>query len=213
MKKLRVAFLSIIFASFAFAESNGWFLGVQFGYGNLNYKSEMLYEGEKDLYFDENLSDFRYGFLVGYKHFFMTEVGARYYVSADFGTDYKYHYNNEVTDILYKVKSYNIAANADMLYNFIVNDDLDFGVFFGLGLGYVNSKITGTDYDTKPSGFDLGINFGFRTNIAQHHGIELYSRFGVLPKKEETAEILAGLTNIETLQKPYQVGLRYMFSF
>ena len=70
--------------------------------------------------------------------------------------------------------------------------------------------------DIKPSGFDLGINFGVRTNIAQNHGIELYSRFGVLQQKKELKNTYEGGysdTMTYKASQPYQVGLRYTFSF
>lgn len=117
------------------------------------------------------------------------------------------------------MNSYNITANADALYNFISSNDLDLGAFLGLSLGYAHHTVKvepANDMpDIKPSGFDLGINFGLRTNIAQNHGIELYSRFGVLQQKKELKETWDGGSNTQTYkaQQPYQVGLRYTFSF
>ena len=78
-------------------------------------------------------------------------------------------------------------------------------------LGYANHKVKGAGDVIKPSGFDLGINFGLRTNIAQNHGIELYSRFGVLQQKKE--QDFGGWTMTLKNQQPYAVGLRYAFSF
>ena len=165
---------------------------------------------------------FRYGFVAGYKQFFTPEFGARYYASFDLGTDYK----KDQTDAdgyktTIKVNSYNITANADALYNFISSNDLDLGAFLGLSLGYAHHTVkmepaTEGMPDIKPSGFDLGINFGLRTNIAQNHGIELYSRFGVLQQKKELKNTYeGGYSDTQTYkaQQPYQVGLRYTFSF
>ena len=82
-------------------------------------------------------------------------------------------------------------------------------------LGYANHKVKGAGDVIKPSGFDLGINFGLRTNIAQNHGIELYSRFGVLQQKKE--QFFPDNDDDWALtvknQQPYAVGLRYAFSF
>ena len=204
---LSFALAGILGASTALAETDGAFVGVQAGYGGLKVKQESTGES-----LSENLTGFRYGFLAGYKQFFTPEFGARYYASVDLGTDYKKDMSEGFT---MKISSYTITANADALYNFISSSDLDFGAFLGLSLGYANHKLKGTDGspDIKPSGFDLGINFGLRTNIAQNHGIELYSRFGVLQQKEETSP--DGSEDITTFkaQQPYQVGLRYVFSF
>lgn len=64
--------------------------------------------------------------------------------------------------------------------------------------------------------FDFGINFGLRSNIAQKHGVELYSRFSLLKQKDDYKYALneqtAILTNFKAKQ-PYQVGLRYTYSF
>lgn len=145
----------------------------------------------------------------------------RYYASFDLGTDYKKDQTDEKGDkTTIKVNSYNITANADALYNFISSNDLDLGAFLGLSLGYAHHTVkmeptTEGMPDIKPSGFDLGINFGLRTNIAQNHGIELYSRFGVLQQKKELKETWDGGSYTQTYkaQQPYQVGLRYTFSF
>ena len=223
---LSFALAGILGASTALAETDGAFVGVQAGYGGLKLKVESEYKDdagnvEKEPSQSESASAFRYGFVAGYKQFFTPEFGARYYASVDLGTNYKKditdEYGNKST---IKVSSYNIAANADALYNFVSSSDLDFGAFLGLSLGYANHKVKveaeGANIpDIKPSGFDLGINFGLRTNIAQNHGIELYSRFGVLQQKKEYKETYEGGEDTMTfkVQQPYQVGLRYVFSF
>ena len=223
---LSLAVAGILGASSALAETDGAFVGLQAGYGGLKLKmeSESNYGGvvEKDPSESISAGGFRYGFVAGYKQFFTPEFGARYYASFDLGTDYK----KDQTDAdgyktTIKVNSYNITANADALYNFISSNDLDLGAFLGLSLGYAHHTVkmepaTEGMPDIKPSGFDLGINFGLRTNIAQNHGIELYSRFGVLQQKKELKNTYeGGYSDTQTYkaQQPYQVGLRYTFSF
>ena len=133
-------------------------------------------------------------------------------------------YKKDVTEnFRIRVKSYNIAANADTLYNFMSGNDLDFGAFLGLSLGYANHKMkmqpqgaTEEPPVIKPNGFDLGINFGLRANIAQNHGIELYSRFALLQQKEERKEVFdfGGYESASyKIQQAYQIGLRYSFNF
>ena len=222
---LSLAVAGILGASSALAETDGAFVGLQAGYGGLKLKMESEYNDgagfvEKD---SESISagGFRYGFVAGYKQFFTPEFGARYYASFDLGTDYKKDQTDAKADkTTNKVNSYNITANADALYNFISSNDLDLGAFLGLSLGYAHHTVKvepANDMpDIKPSGFDLGINFGLRTNIAQNHGIELYSRFGVLQQKKELKDTYeGGYSDTQTYkaQQPYQVGLRYTFSF
>ena len=222
---LSLAVAGILGASSALAETDGAFVGLQAGYGGLKLKIEGESNNggvvEKDPSESISAGGFRYGFVAGYKQFFTPEFGARYYASFDLGTDYK----KDITDAYgdkttIKVNSYNITANADALYNFISSNDLDLGAFLGLSLGYAHHTVKvepANDMpDIKPSGFDLGINFGLRTNIAQNHGIELYSRFGVLRQKKElkdTYEDGSSYTQTYKAQQPYQVGLRYTFSF
>ena len=70
--------------------------------------------------------------------------------------------------------------------------------------------------DFKLSGFDMGVNVGVRAQIVQKHGVELYGRFAFMEnKKEETLfeEADGKMTQTFKAQQPYQVGLRYTFSF
>ena len=70
--------------------------------------------------------------------------------------------------------------------------------------------------DFKLSGFDMGVNVGVRAQIAQKHGVELYGRFAFMEnKKEETLqeEEDGKMTQTFKAAQPYQVGLRYTFSF
>ena len=222
---LSLAVAGILGASSALAETDGAFVGLQAGYGGLKLKMESESNNggvvEKDPSESISAGGFRYGFVAGYKQFFTPEFGARYYASFDLGTDYKKDQTDaDGVKTTIKVNSYNITANADALYNFISSNDLDLGAFLGLSLGYAHHTVkmesaTEGMPDIKPSGFDLGINFGLRTNIAQNHGIELYSRFGVLQQKKELKETWDGGSYTQTFkaQQPYQVGLRYTFSF
>lgn len=219
---LSFALAGILGASTALAETDGAFVGVQAGYGGLKLKIENEHKDTNDASNNESFSNshsangFRYGFLAGYKQFFTPEFGARYYASVDLGANYKKDIKEYGEKYTLKVSSYNITANADALYNFVSSSDLDFGAFLGLSLGYANHKLkVEGDNDIKANGFDLGINFGLRTNIAQNHGIELYSRFGVLQQKKEIKDTWDDGSDTSTykFQQPYQVGLRYTFSF
>ena len=241
---LSVALAGILGASSALAETSGAFVGVQAGYGGANAKSEYAFASVDGSHESPGAdatklaSSFRYGFLAGYKQFFTEKFGLRYYGVIDFGTQSEHKIgpslNEKTLDYFdftktVKISTLNLNANVDALYNFEQNDSFEFGVFGGLSLGYTSYKaqsvainefnLTNLTYsykDLSASGFDFGINFGLRANIAQKHGVELYSRFGLLKQKDDHKYALdeetAILTNFEAKQ-PYQVGLRYSFSF
>ena len=240
---LSVALAGILGASSALAETDGVFAGVQFGFGGANAKSEYAAVAtDSGVSFGadatKSASSFRYGFLAGYKQFFTEKFGLRYYGVIDFGTQSEhkigpsYNVGASAAEAYFnftetiKISTLNLNANVDALYNFKQNDSFEFGVFGGLSLGYTSYKaqsvainganatnLTYSYKDLSASGFDFGINFGLRSNIAQKHGVELYSRFSLLKQKDdyldEQTEIL---TKFEAKQ-PYAVGLRYSFSF
>ena len=240
---LSVALAGILGASSALAETDGVFAGVQFGFGGANAKSEYAAVATDGQPFGadatKSVSSFRYGFLAGYKQFFTEKFGLRYYGVIDFGTQSEHKigpsFNASVAspDEAYfnftetiKISTLNLNANVDALYNFKQNDSFEFGVFGGLSLGYTSYKaqsvaINGTNAtnltysykDLSASGFDFGINFGLRSNIAQKHGVELYSRFSLLKQKDDYLDEQTEILTKFEVRQPYQVGLRYTFSF
>lgn len=210
---LSVAAAALLGISGAVAETDGAFVGVQLGYGGAKLTSE--YSGTDGSSGKESYSGsaFRFGILGGYKQFFTENFGARYYGVLEYGSKYKFDMTANEGDVI-KSGTLNINANADALYNFVSQSDLDVGVFGGLSLGYTNHtlKSDGEGGESfKPAGFDLGINFGFRANLAQQHGIELYSRFGLLEQKKDGSG--GGEDFTLKIKQPYAVGLRYVFSF
>ena len=235
---LSVALAGILGASSALAETDGAFVGVQFGLGGANTKNEYCAAGGgmSDYQTDsKSASALRYGFLAGYKQFFTENFGLRYYGVVDYGADFKIDnafYMGEMVKFSPKISALNLSANVDALYNFISNDSLEFGAFGGLSLAYASYKAKNalldltpriTMVDSKPafkdfklSGFDMGVNVGVRAQIAQKHGVELYGRFAFMEhKKEETLheEARGKATQTFKAAQPYQVGLRYTFSF
>ena len=240
---LSVALAGILGASSALAETDGAFVGVQFGLGGANAKSEYAAVATDGQPFGadatKSVSSFRYGFLAGYKQFFTEKFGLRYYGVIDFGTQSEHKigpsYNAigaSLAEIWFnftetiKISTLNLNANVDALYNFKQNDSFEFGVFGGLSLGYTSYKaqsvaINGTNAtnltysykDLSASGFDFGINFGLRSNIAQKHGVELYSRFSLLKQKDDYLDEQTEILTKFEVRQPYAVGLRYSFSF
>ena len=233
-----VALAGILGASSALAETNGAFVGVQLGFGGAKTTNEFCESGggmsvcKTD---SKSASALRYGFLAGYKQFFTENFGLRYYGVVDYGADFKidnaFYGDGMVIKSSPKISALNLSANVDALYNFISNDSLEFGAFGGLSLAYANYKAKNALMDVTPmmaggsepafkdfklSGFDVGVNVGVRAQIAQKHGVELYGRFAFMEnKKEETLYEEAGGKMTQTFKaaQPYQVGLRYTFSF
>ena len=233
---LSVALAGILGASSALAETDGAFVGVQLGFGGANTANEVCSSAgiisicNTD---SKSANALRYGFLAGYKQFFTEKFGLRYYGVVDYGADFKidnaFYGDGMVIKSSPKISALNLSANVDALYNFISNDSLKFGAFGGLSLAYASYKAKNALIDTTPSsepafkdfklsGFDMGVNVGVRAQIVQKHGVELYGRFAFMEnKKEETLyedeEEGGKMTQTFKAAQPYQVGLRYTFSF
>ena len=216
MRKIALSFAlaGILGATAAVAETSGAFIGVQGAYGDaeINFEtgsaaSEVV--GTRTS--DESISfgAFRYGIVAGYKQFFTDNFGLRYYGMFDYGTNI---HEEEVAGetITTEFNTLNVNANVDVMFNFIATESFDLGIFGGVSLGYANHSPKEKDdegNDDSVGGFDAGINLGVRANIAGHHGIELFSRIGVAEQEKE-GEIIT-----TKFSQPYQVGLRYVFSF
>ena len=227
-----VALAGILGASSALAETSGAFVGVQAGFGGANTTNEFCIFGVCNTD-SKSASALRYGFLAGYKRFFTENFGLRYYGVVDYGADFKIDnafYMGKIINFSPKISALSLSANVDALYNFISNDSLEFGAFGGLSLAYASYEaknalnltpiIAGYDKpafkDFQLSRFDMGVNVGVRAQIVQKHGVELYGRFAFMEnKKEETLFEAEGakITHTFKAAQPYQVGLRYTFSF
>ena len=181
---LSLALAGILGATCAVTEESGAFAGIQAGYGAVASK---IGEGDSGA-----AEGFRYGVVGGYKQFFSENFGLRYYGVVDNG-DAKKDGNKMNTTL-------NANANVDALYNFVSSGSLDFGAFAGLSVGYATHKLKEGD---SISGFDAGANLGLRANIAKAHGVELFGRVGFIQQKKDSVK----------LSQPYNVGLRYTFSF
>ena len=187
-----------------YIEQDGAFVGVGIGYGMLNWQlSHYRWDKEKTDNFDKNADKNAFGvsydFIAGYKHFFNPYLGARYY--AGFGA---YHGALKAEGFS-RVDMIDYGVNADFLANVYANANLNFGLFFGLGIGgntivgkYVSDfkrdlsdKIAGdtrlcnngcVNIKTQTTHFDFAINAGLRLNIGAHHGLELAVRVPLLSK-------------------------------
>ncbi len=256
MKKLNFI-KSVIFAGILgvssplLAEESGWFAGVQFGGGGTEivyeHCSSANYSREKICSTDPQEQDFegyQWGLLGGYKQFFTPKFGLRYYGAFNMG-QYSYDgiaYNSDdKTDIrttfTNKLNEYTFHIHTDILYNFITSETSDFGVFAGVGLGYVLYKYTiqdGSSLNVGEQGYsqidtarDFDIRFvaGLRVNLAKRHGIEAFIQLPMLKQKENFA-VVAWSGSIVNGLKPHKLvgiiltntpssslGIRYIFSF
>ena len=206
---LSFALVGILGATAAVAEESGGFIGVQMGYASAKLKMDFgEFSAAASSYgydTDYDYSGYRYGIMGGYKQFFNEKFGLRYYGVLDYGT-YEWDKSSSAS-----FGTLNINANVDALFNFITNDTIDFGIFGGLSLGYTNHHPDNLDAwansgeNPTVGGFDAGINLGVRVNIVQHHGIELYSRIGLMEQEKEDSGVTLKYS------QPYQIGIRYAF--
>lgn len=264
MKKVFVSLIVIGFVGInsMFGEESGYFAGVQFerGSAELNHKyceirddyNSPPYSVLKREYCSTeqyNFKNNKYGFLAGYKQFFTPQFGLRYYAVFNVG---KYEYSGYGykikepnpphmgflrTKFIHKIKEQHLSINVDVLYNFITNELLDFGVFGGVSLAYViykydmnkdlNEKYMAEEYmqiDAMKD-FDMGLNLGLRANFIKRHSIELYSRFALMKQRETYAVVVKPAhsydyraeehyESVTLTNKPHtSFGIRYVFSF
>ena len=177
----------------------------------------------------QNYTGYNAGLLAGYKHFFTAKFGLRLYTLFD--TSY---FKNDESALQSKFQAYNYTLNLDLLYNLFVKDDFSFGVFGGVGAGGVRYVSSGNNFDD----INLGLNLGLRINLSHHHGLEIYSRVsndGIFrkQKRDDDERVRNDTTTLDnplftrntyikttifdrftdTLSYPYQIGIRYIFSF
>lgn len=133
-----------------FAEKSGGFLGLEVGYGTTNIAIEQVNSwtwATNPQEFKANLNGggVDFGFVGGYKQFFNSYFGLRYYANVNvIMAKLKPKVENGQTmfngDGTRSATLINYALNIDMLINFIARESswnrvADFGAFVGVGLG------------------------------------------------------------------------------
>lgn len=216
MKKLIVSgALALAFSTSAVvAEESGAFVGVDLGMSN----AVMTRDAGANVGSNKaaSIGNFRYGLLGGYKWFFTENFGLRAYLQVNNGANQ----TPSGLDAHTTINTLNVMANVDALYNLYSTQESSIGLFAGLSFGYAIHSGKAVDDLKKtglkdPSGFDMGINFGLRTIIAKHHGIEFFNRFGVIGASATStlgAAPAAVDVKMTTLQ-PYAFGVRYTYNF
>lgn len=222
MKKLIVSgALALAFSTSAVvAEESGAFVGVDLGLANLSkMTNESSINGTQTTY---ALGSLRYGLMGGYKWFFTENVGLRAYVALNNGTSYLQDAstgNAQQTPNGNQFNSMFVNANVDFLNTFYNSEQVSAGWFAGLSLGVgihsggIVKATTANSNLSNISGFDMGINLGLRTLFGKKHGIEFFTRFGVIGASA-TAEIngIPIKTDMSTTQI-YNTGVRYTYNF
>ena len=202
---LSLAVAGILGTSSALAETSAGFVGLQgnTGFGGHTKKVEYRATGATTTSQKTENSFYQFGILAGYKHFFVPKFGLRFYGLLDYAND----------EVKGGAKNSNLtfSLNADALFNFISNESFDLGGFGGLSFGYATNEVEIGTIATTLDGIDFGLNVGLRANIAQHHGLELYGRIGLIGQKQVDE---AGNLTVTTRNKQnYIGGLRYIYSF
>lgn len=205
-------------SSASLAEENGVFVGVGAGYGVANIKDQYLSQNYSH-YIDSKEKGAAYEILAGYKHFITPHLGFRLFANFIY-TDAKHKDSQSGESRRANVMSYMI--NFDALYNFIASSNTNFGVFVGIGAGA--NTWGGKAFDEIPSNipttktsFDFALNFGLRSVIARHHGIEIAARmpfeeqYIVNSSFQDAQGQIAGMT-LRGAYK-YNIGARYIYNF
>ena len=223
MKKLIVSgALALAFSTSAVvAEESGAFVGVDLGLANLSkMTSESSMNGGTQTTYA--LGSLRYGLMGGYKWLFTENVGLRAYVALNNGTSYLQDAStggNNQTPNGNQFNSMFVNANVDFLNTFYNSEQVSAGWFAGLSLGVgihsggIVKATTANSNLSNISGFDMGINLGLRTLFGKKHGIEFFTRFGVIGASA-TAEINGTPTKTDmSTTQIYNTGVRYTYNF
>ena len=182
----------------AVAESEGWFVGGYLAQRGTTVESEVEASSTLVSYSTSSSgsasgSGMKYGLVFGKLFAIGDAMGWRAYAAGDLGDS-----------------TTNINANADFLYTFAKTESVEFRGFAGAWLGYASHDVSG-----GISGFDAGINAGVRAVFGEKHGVELFGHFGFLSQDKEISTSTWGVTSKTTfkISQPYQIGLRYTFTF
>ena len=201
---LSLAVAGILGATAAVAETSAGFVGLQgnTGFGGHTTKVETAAATGTTTGTKTETSSYQFGILAGYKHFFVPKFGLRFYGLLDYAS-------SEVSSAT--TTNLNASINADALFNFISGETWDLGGFGGVSLGYGSTETGTSTTSATTDGMDFGLNVGLRISFAQHHGLELYSRIGLIGQEEKLT--VGGNTVITRNKQDYIGGLRYTYSF
>ncbi|WP_158653843.1 outer membrane protein [Helicobacter cetorum] len=172
-----------------------------------------------------------FGLTLGYKKFFqfkslgMTSrwLGFRVYSMFDYGHATLGHQNNYTGKLQLDMVSWGFGLDA--LFNIIDKDNASFGVFSGFSLGGNTWKSSATmawrrqiealkGYSNAPSTVDwqVWLNFGVRTNLYKHNGVEFGVRLPMLINNYLSAGPLSSQYYYH-LKRDFSLYVRYLYTF
>ena len=191
-----------IFGSVLWADSkgNGFFLGVDFG-GSLGMLTNSGFTtggnnvqgGVPTKETTQLNAGFGLNMRIGGQRYFDKENGMRYYVSIGgvFGAP-SYAFGDLKVAGITAIGDFNI----DFLHDFTATESQRFGIYVGMGAGYMTTFYPGgsalTIQNTNIpnfSGITTSFNFGVRTLVAKHHQFEFATK-SVVTHSKATENIL-----------------------
>ncbi|TLD81436.1 outer membrane beta-barrel protein [Helicobacter trogontum] len=164
------------------------------------------------------------GVQLGYNYMFTNFLGLRGYVNYNYGfahSHLKRTEQNQTTDDSRLISAHTVSGNIDVLLNFLNSDTFSFGVYAGVGFGYMTmsstSRVSGNGTITNTitpegNGFILPINAGLMLTANGHHRFELGFKIPTLGVKYVPAS--ADPQNIETITTRNlitTIGYTYIF--
>lgn len=166
---------------------SGFFVGINTGY-TVSFDKTITTEtvGQSTIENSTTAPDYiNVGVQLGYNYMFTGFFGLRGYVDYNYGfrhSHLKTTEQNKTTDSSDLISSHTISGNVDVLLNFLNSDTFSFGVYAGVGFGYMtmsstsktseNGAITNT-ITPEGNGFILPINVGLMLTANGHHRFEL----------------------------------------
>lgn len=230
MKIMNKLFCVVLLSGLLLAEESGMFFGFGFGgaFGASGYSKDGVGNTTKlktNYGYDAEL-------LFGYKQFFIQNIGLRYYLNTDYATGMKL---KGVVDGEYgegSVNFLNAGFNVDLLFNFIVSNAIDIGVYGGgqVGFNTISGRIaraienqynyivnTFTNYKASVATifFNTSINLGARVSFFKYNALEFFVKIPMLENKafyhKDTTKDNSEVSLY--LKQPYIAGVRYVFSF
>lgn len=235
-----LAFLS----SQAKAEESGVFVGAQVMYGDLRYSeryTDNLVAGTLG-YFSSNNTAPGYGVVGGYKHFFNPFFGFRVYGQFFYNTfsfqgrEQNYGATGTLVGGKNNLTQLNLVANVDVLFNFIVGERFNLGVFGGVGAGFqywksdridsmykLHNSVASAGYPYERMedgrfGFDLALSAGLRVNFLKVNTIEIGAKLPafatrIFDAKTNYMGLGQNFEHFAEARQSYNAFVRYTFGF
>ncbi len=171
----------------AYAEDNGFFLGISAGgAAAINADNGGGATGSTAL---------SAGIKLGYQAFFSEINGIRFYLSGvgAYGF-YPSATGNNIGNDLYILAD----INADYLVNWVSEEQFSSGLFMGFFTGALVGRAFSNSTGGNSTGITAGLNLGIRTNINDHHQVEFGVKGGFsfyIGNARTTGAVIAALTS------------------